>query len=43
MTSPDLRREPSAGRINAALALAVAVLVVGLLAVYLIGTALSVW
>jgi hypothetical protein len=43
MTSPDLRREPSAGRVNAALELAVSVLVVGLLAVFLIGTALSLW
>jgi hypothetical protein len=43
MTGPDLHREPSAGRINAAVALAVTVLVVGLLAVFLIGFALSIW
>jgi len=43
VTGPEHRRETSAGRINAALALAVAVLVVGLLAVFLIGTALSLW
>jgi len=43
MTSPYRRHQPSAGRVNAALVLAVAVLVVGLLAIFLIGTALSLW